>query len=592
MLCIECGEAPITAKKWKMCARCNQRRYAAAQKAERARVRELLGLKGLQARHREGTVVRNLQKDEGTKANKGVSLIEVPQSTLAVTPPSLSAGALPPVAEFQRKVGVDYPPRYLSEGWEEAPKSSFEAGSRLLGLNPTAYSYKIAGVLEARRPGSDAPRYRRVVGMVPRRAGKTTTIWSVLLGRCLTIPGYQVAATAQDGTRARETLKDIARLLVAQGFEDSGLGVIRWANGSEAVEFENGSRIWAIPPREGAFRGRAADCLLFDEAGEYDVATSRSLLQGALPLMDTRPMGQAIIVGTPAKLRAGLLWDTLQAAHAGKRGLGIFEWSMGDEEELVEEVDGVQVLREDVMRRVHPGIDVLTPWDVILDRFEEMALPDFEREYACRFPFDNSVSAVDQQQWRDAAAQREDLPAEVRENGRLRGRFALAYAVEPDGSEAALVAAWRDEHGVSRIALVDHRQGTGWLATMTRQVALKYSVPVRYDSIGAQIATADELARAGRVRLARGGQKETYAAAQRLVQDLADGRLRHFNQKSLNAAVAGAAWRQTDQGRAFSYKASASAICPLVAASLALWEFDTSMGGTRRAGTLFMSTVS
>lgn len=466
----------------------------------------------------------------------------------------------------------------------------FDVGSQLLGFNPTPQGRIMASVLEA-KDADGLPLFPEVVGLVPRRAAKTTSVWSVILGRCATIDGYQVATTAQDGTRARNILKAMARTLVANGSfsnissadsdEDSShdvIGKVRWANGSEALEFNNGSRVWAVPPRADAFRSEAADCLLFDEAGELDPAQSEDILEGALPLMDTRPLGQAIIVGTPAKARAGLLWDTLQVGRAGRPGTGIFDWSIRDDEDWFTRVDEGTAgaiekdgrwyrVNEALVRRVHPGIGTLTTWAKMLQRFDKMGLPSFEREYLCRFPFDNATAAIDMTVWHAHAVEPEDLPQ----------RFGLAFDVEIDSTAAALCAAWRDEQGVARVAVLDYRSGVRWLPSVAAAVARKYRVPLRYDNIGANFAPADLLSRPPHnrgVRIVPGGMRDTQAATQLFTTELSEGRLVHFAQSSLTEAAEGAAWRQTDGGRMFGRKASVNGISPLVAAALALWQFD------------------
>src|SRR5690606_9278829 len=156
---------------------------------------------------------------------------------------------------------------------------------------------------------------------------------------------------------------------------------IRWANGSEALEFSNGSMLWVVPPRSDAFRSEAADTMLFDEAGELDPAQPEDLLEGALPLLDTRPQGQAIIARPPARSRAGLLWSTLQEARTGEDPTtGIVDYSIRDDESsvLLGE-DGLPLLDEQgrpqldeaVVRRVHPGIGTLTTWAKMQARFRK-----------------------------------------------------------------------------------------------------------------------------------------------------------------------------------------------------------------------------
>lgn len=423
---------------------------------------------------------------------------------------------------------------------------------------------QVAGVLEAKdRHGF--PLYPTVAILLPRRSTKTTSIWAVLLGRCASIPGYKVVTTAQDGNRARKRFSEIAGILERNGFA----GTIRWSNGDESITWPNGSRLWVVPPNAGAFRGEAADVLLFDEAGELSPDKSEELLSGALPLLDTRPYGQAIIAGTPSLTRAGLLWDTLQKGRTRTKGYGIVDYSIKDEESsIVFNEDGTTALNRKVLRRVHPGIGTLTTMAKMAERFESMQLPQFEREYLCRFPTSSATSAIDPVKW--AAAEADEFMAE--------GRVGIAYDCAYDGTSASIAYAWRDEVGIAYVEVVRHDRGTSWVAAAAHKASQRRNkVAVAYDDIG---ANRDPYAAIQRmkplVKMHKMEMKDTLATAQRITSELAEGRLRHFGQSDLDAAVENTTWRTVGKsGRAFGQKdSSGAAINPLVAASLALWSYD------------------
>lgn len=305
--------------------------------------------------------------------------------------------------------------------------------------------------------------------------------------------------------------------------------------------------------------------MLFDEAGELDPSKSDDLLDGALPLLDTRPMGQAIIAGTPARSRVGLLWDTLQDGRNAEPATGIVDYSLRDDEEFFTvDSNGEMHLIEEVVRRVHPGIGTLTTWAKMQARFKKMGPVSFGREYMCRFPFDNATSAIDIATWNAAAIEQEERP----------DRFGLAFDVARDGVAAAVCAAWRDENGVARVGVLEHREGVSWLAGWLHTKARAWKVPVRYDAIGSNHGPASEIDRRRGVKLVPGTMREAMAATQRLVSDLNDGNLKHFGQGSLTSAAEGAAWRQQEGGRLFGWRHSAADITPLNAAAWALWQFD------------------
>ncbi len=458
--------------------------------------------------------------------------------------------------------------------------ATLHRGAEMQSLPAFPQGEQIAALLEACK-SDGTPLYRTVTILMARRSTKTTSIWSVILGRCDSIPGYKVVTTAQDGTRARNRFREVQRALDAADFEGkrnsrNRLGKLRWANGDESIEFDNGSRVWVVPPDPGALRGEAADLMLFDEAGELDEAKSADLIAGALPLMDTRPRGQVIITGTPAETRAGLLWDTLVRARAGGKGLGILDYSVRDDELTVTvDEDGNRALNEAVLRRVHPGIGTLTTLAIIRERFDAMPLAQFEREYLCRFPFDANTSALSAAAWAECASN-DELPPRP-------DRVGIAFDVAPDSSIAAISAAWRDETGRAHVELLAFDPGTLWLPAAAQRAWRKHKGKIAYDVIGANQEPADRLHRM-RVGLDPLNIRAMQGAAARFAAELEHRNLVHYSQPDLTRAVEGAAWRNVGEGgRLFGRKASEFDVCPLVAASEALWVFDQVSGRTKPA---------
>jgi len=461
-------------------------------------------------------------------------------------------------------------PRYRSRIPKDTDISAAHLGASMMGVTLLPQGEVVAGVLQAvTRTG--APLYPQVGILIPRRSTKTTSIWATLIGRCATIEGYRVVTTAQDGTRAGNVMRERMRDLEANGFEQSG-GVLRWSNGRERIEFANGSVIWVVAPNAAAFRSEAADAMLFDEAGEYDVAKSDDLLAGALPLMDTRPNGQVIIAGTPAVAREGLLWETLAEGRDPKRkAAGIVEYSLPDDVPSVlldpDDPDAEPRLNEKALRKVHPGIGTLTTIQKMRERFEKMPLAIFEREYFCRFPTSVVTSAIDPEKWAAAQVPPVDRPE----------RVGIAFDVHVQGLSASICYAWRDDDGNAYIEVAKHEPGTSWLTTAIPLASTKHGKgAVAYDVIGANIDPASAVQRLRKApRLEQLHMKDVQGASQRLVSELNEGRLRQFGQVDLDAAVANTTWRQMTGGRAFGTKVQGAApINPLVAASLALWSYD------------------
>lgn len=456
-------------------------------------------------------------------------------------------------------------PTYMSLVPRDVDLEPAILGSLRQGLMLFEQGLNVARVLEAKSPDG-TPMYPEVAVMIPRRATKTTSIWDVLLGRCEMNPNYKIVTTAQDGTRARNRWYEVMRALRSGGFEDRG-GKIRESNGHEAFEWPNGSRLWVVTPHASSFRSEAADTIFFDEAGELSPEKSEDLMSGALPLMDTRPQGQVIIAGTPATVREGLLWSSLESGREGRSG--IVEYSIRDDEPSVfYDESGKAVLNLEVLRRVHPGIGTLTTEAKIIERFNKMQLPQFEREYLCRFPLDNTAGAINLTKWAHSQVDPIERPS----------RVGIAFDCAYDGSSASIVFAWRDDDGRVFIELVAHRPGTVWVPRAAHEAGVKYrGSHVGHDDIGANRDPAEALNKLKpSTRMMRYQMKDIMGAAQRLVSEIHAGNVSHFGQVDLDEAVRNTSWRDIqNSGRAFGSRAqNAAAINPIVAASLALWTFD------------------
>lgn len=473
-------------------------------------------------------------------------------------------------------------PRFASKVPRATDVSVAHLGAGMLGLPLLPQGERVAGLLEAMRGGERM--YKTAVVQMPRRATKTTSVWATILGRAATREGYRCVTTAQSGAIASRILLEHAELMLRNGQavesrearSGSDKPVLYRNGGREHLDFPNGSRVWVVPPDAGAVRSAAADDIVIDEAGEFDGDKGRDFLQGVLPLMDTRgPLAQLVIAGTPGRVRSGMFWEELESARRGEeRETGVLDFSAADSDDPEDRA---------VWRRVHPGPSSgLTPMKVLERNFRKLGPVRFAMEYLCMWPFDATTSAIDLEKWAAAGVGVEERP----------DRFGMAFDVARDGSSAAVCVAWRDADGVARVGVLEHRMGSSWVAGVVHRRAREWRVPVRYDNIGTNHGPATEIARMrpGGVRLVPGSMREAIAATQTLVSAVTDGRVRHFDQPSLTAAVEGAAWRQVEGGRLFGWRSSTSDITPLNAAAWALWQYDAAPERPR-VGTSFSSAA-
>lgn len=468
-------------------------------------------------------------------------------------------------------------PLHASPAGSDVDIAEFVDGARRLGFVPSVHQERFARIMNDTRDGR--PRYRRTAKTEPRRSGKTEGIWALVIGRCSNREDYHAAFSAQSGKMGRKRFLAMAAKLerydpcpratpnTAGCDRDHVHYRIYRSNGGERIEWRNGSTLDVNPPDPESYRGDEYHLIVLDEAQEMaDDEQADELLGGINPTMDTVPDAQLVVAGTAGKVRAGLLWSSLEKGREGR--WGILEYAAPLEADPED---------EQVWLAAHPGIGTLTTLDVIRENFHDLSLVDFQREYLGQWPADMSVSAINPDHWQRAAC---DLPA-------TRGdRPGLAFDVAPDGSSSALACAWRDEDGTAYVEVLAYRSGVTWLSAETYRVSKDARSWVTYDAIGANINTASILSRkrSPAVRLDPAGMKDMQGAAQRLVSELAAGTLRHGGQKDLDLAAAGAAWRNVtgESARLFGHKASSHGITPLTAAALALWSYDKHTAARRK----------
>jgi hypothetical protein len=449
--------------------------------------------------------------------------------------------------------------------------SIVNAGNGLLHLRPNPQEQVIARVLEARKRGglgrSLVPARSKVAVQASRRCGKTTAIWAVLVGRCETIPGYQVITTAQSGKRARARLMKVADVLERQPHIKVGRGV-----GNEHITWtETGSRIEMFPPVPGAFRGEGKDAVLIDEAQEIeDEDGADELLQAIMPLFDTQPLAQLIVAGTAGERREGMLWQALQKGLAGEWGLVNYAAP-----------DGSDAADEKVWLSTHPGIGTLTTLAIIRERWRDLkgdADPThFAREYLGMWPTSEQVRLIPEQAWEACYA------GDGRQPRPQAGQCVLGYDVAPNDSAASIVCAWRDEHGIGHLKVMDHGPGHTWMPERLRRMSVQLRASIAYDAIGPNVAVAEQLVRKPpRPKLVATNVRQMQAGCTQLLAEIKDRTIRHEGEAPLDEAVAAAARRSIGEGGwVFGRRASQGDISALIAATAALRAVDELPSGDR-----------
>jgi phage terminase large subunit-like protein len=450
-------------------------------------------------------------------------------------------------------------PRYISPTPDSVDITEAHKAAESMGISLLPQGEQVATLLEAKNEFGQ-PLYPELVIQMGRRATKTSSIQATLLGRCFSIPKYRIISTAQTGTLSQQFLAELGSQL-EMAYPDEATRPFRFykSNGSIRIVWDNGSEWRAVKPQASAFRGSAADCILFDEAGEYDAKTSEDLLAGALPVLATRPNAQLIVTGTPPRTREGLLWQYLQAGRKGTEDLGILDYSMSPTQDATD---------ESVWHEVYPGLSSgLVKLSFLRKALETQGLLSFSREFLCLDPVASSLRAIPEEDW--LAGQVPEMLALPASN------VSIAFDTTQSGDAGAVAVAWYTPDGLPHVQILEHKGGINWLPGYLEKLLKAHKgVEIGFDSIGNNLSIFQTLQRKrgiSTVNLRSMTMKEVAGGVSLMTSHISDRSLVHAVDPSLDRAVEAAAFRYSGDSRLWSRGNSNEDISPLIAASNALY---------------------
>jgi len=429
------------------------------------------------------------------------------------------------------------------------------AVARLLGRPLIPWQRDLVDVAGELRPDGTF-RYKYVIVIVPRRAGKTLAV----LAYALTVTRRRRGSKAFYASHRRETAAALWRDDWSAWLEDSPLYprhvALRRSNGSEAITWRhNRSTFRLLPPNPDAIRSFSADVAFVDEAREFGSDAGAELEAAAFPTQATGLGGQAWIVSN-----AGTVASTWLAKW---RDLG--RGSLNDTASPICYVEYSAPAGSDpddvaTLEAAHPGIGYHVLTDAIIADRTVMNPDAWACEYLGLWP-----DALEDSTLVDAWTAGTVAP------GSLELADGLTFGIELDEERetAVIVAAAAGAGGRLELELLEHRPHGSWLVPRVAELVDRWApAAITFDAGGPAAALALELADVS-TNVVTLNTRETAAAAGYLYDRILSGAVAHAGDPLLDIAIR--AGRRRRVGGSWVWDRRQTAAGALIAGSLAAW---------------------
>lgn len=407
-------------------------------------------------------------------------------------------------------------------------------------------------LVEDPETGLMIPAYRDVVFTVPRQNGKTTLVlgWECQRAIGWDLGPQRIAYSAQTGADARKKLIHDQKPILDRHKRALDIRRIYEAIGGEGVVWNNGSRLTLLNNTEAGGHGPTVDLGVKDELfADYDDRRDQALV----PAMNTRPAAQVIACST-AGTEASVPWNAevdrgrLAVDSGARTGVAYFEWSAAADDDLDD---------PDVWWSFMPALGyTITQATIAAARTKFADRPgEFVRAYG------NRKTSADERVLPEA-----HWNAVTTATASPEGKPVFALDVNPERSAGAITAASPDV-----AELVEYRLTTSWLVPRAVELSERWSSPWWVvDASGPAASLIGDMERAG-LRVHPTSPAELVKACGQMLSGVIEHTIAIRQHQRLDEAAAGAAKRTINDAFAWARKSAAADICPLVAATLALW---------------------
>lgn len=433
--------------------------------------------------------------------------------------------------------------------------------------------------------------------IVPRQNGKNAVLEARELAGLFLFGEKLIVHTAHEYKTARESMMSMMTrirqspelLEYVAGFdeadmdEDDSRRITGMKTGnSPGITLKNGNRLSYAARSKGSGRGFTGDLVVLDEAYALQLDEMAALL----PTMAARSISgnPQVWFTSSAGMRDSTLLASLRKQGREKKveRLAYFEWAADPSAAS----DDVQAWYE-----ANPSLGALISEEFVQDEYDTLAREtgsdeEFRRERLGIWDDDlDGTGAIDADAWRGHKVDALQEPV---------GPVILAADTTIDRKMSALVAVGADDVGVPQVRLVKSAPASMWLPDMVVRVCREHPEVVaividdKKSTEPIAEAVADALDDAGLpVEVVRTSYPDMAEACSITFDLIHEGTLRHGADPELDAAVRAAVKDEREGAFTWSRKKAGAVVVPLVAMSLAVWEWGRRQNGYDPLGNIY-----
>jgi len=413
------------------------------------------------------------------------------------------------------------------------------------------------------------PRFRTVLLLVARQNGKSTLLQVLTLYQMFVAGVSLVLGTAQDLDTAEDLWADTVAM--AEGVPElrEGIKKVHMTNGKKTLELAGDIRYKVKAASRKAGRGRSGDLILLDELREHQKwDTWGAITKTTMARADS----QVWCPSNAGDVKSIVLARLRRIAHArlgdpdgiceglsvpDDDSLGIFEWSAEPNCDVMDREGWIQA---------NPSLGYSITERAVLSAAATDPEPVFRTEVLCQW-VDGIADSPDELNPTTWAACEDTEAAPVTD-------LVLGLDVSPWMASASIAVCGTGTDGHPVVELVDMRRRTGWVVDRLKELQEKHGeMQVVVDPAGPIGAMLTELEEQGLDLVILTGRDATRAITA-MSFNVAGDVLRHRGDGRLATAVSGVELRRSGEGMRWSRSDSEVDISPLVAATLAHWQWS------------------